>query len=188
MAERHPGLLDELIPNVLTYSDVQKVLQLLLQEKVAIRNLPLILEALIDAAKTNQNVNFLVEKVRAKLRNQICQSLVDGEGILNILTIEPRFEQRLVAGVIDQENDMSLSLEPDVTETLLKSLSMNVEVMMGKRLKPILLCTPILRRQLFLFCERALPQLHVLSLNEIPTTVNVKSVALISERNAEKAA
>jgi flagellar biosynthesis protein FlhA len=60
--------------------------------------------------------------------------------------------------------------------------------MMGKRIKPTLLCTPILRRQLFLFCERALPQLNILSLNEIPTTVNVQSFAMISDQKNGKAA
>ncbi|WP_199611746.1 flagellar biosynthesis protein FlhA [Flocculibacter collagenilyticus] len=188
VAEAQPGLLDELIPSILSYSEVQKVLQQLLQEKVAIRNLPLILEELVDAAKVNKNIAYLAEKVRTKLRNQICQALVDQEGSLNILTFEPRFEQRLVAGVVNDENNTSLSLDGELTEILLKSLSQHVELMMGKRLKPILLCTPILRRQLFLFCERALPQLHILSLNEIPTTVNVKAFAMISESTNNSAA
>jgi flagellar biosynthesis protein FlhA len=188
VAESQPGLLDELVPAVLSYSDIQKVLQQLLQEKVSIRNLPMILEELVDVAKIQKNVNFLCEKVRTRLRNQICQVLADQDGSLNIITFEPRLEQRLVSGVSDSEHHTSLMLEGDLTERLLKSLSGQVEIMMGKRLKPILLCTPILRRQLFLFCERALPQLHVLSLNEIPTTVNVRSFAMISDFKKAEAA
>ncbi|UAA37601.1 FHIPEP family type III secretion protein [Paraneptunicella aestuarii] len=181
VAEQQHGLVDELIPSVLSYSDVQKVLQQLLQEKVSIRNLPLILEELVDAARQEKNIVFLTEKVRFRLRNQISQGLADGEASLNVLTFEPRLEQRLVAGVGDASDSNSLMLDGDVTETLLRSLSTYVERMLSKRLTPVLLCTPILRRKLYLFCERALPQLHVLSLNEIPTTVNVRSFGMIRE-------
>jgi flagellar biosynthesis protein FlhA len=179
-SESNPGLLDELVPATLSYSEIQKVLQQLLQEKISIKNLPIILEELVDVAKTNKNVGFLTERVRTRLRNQIAQSLSDSDGVMNILTLEPRLEQQLVSGLNQEEHNTSLVINGDVTESLLKSLSSQVESMMAKRLKPILLCTPILRRQLYLFCERALPQLHVLSLNEIPTTVNVKSFGLIA--------
>lgn len=188
VAQKQPGLLDELVPNILTYSDIQKVLQQLLQEKVSIRNLPIILEELVDVAKQSTQVNFLAEKVRTRLRNQISQALKDDSGLLNVLTFEPRFEQRLVSGISDSEQHTSLLLDGDVTEKLLKALSKNVEAMLGKRLKPIILCTPILRRQLFLFCERALPQLYVLSLNEIPTTANVHSFAMITDLPTKKVA
>jgi len=188
VAESQPGLVDELIPSVLAYSDVQKVLQQLLQEKVSIRNLPLILEELVDAARNTKSVNALCDAVRAKLRNQICQSLADATGTLNILTLEPRLEQRLVSGVVSDENHSSLALEPELTEALLKSLTKQVESMMGKRLRPILLCTPVLRRPLFQFCERALPQIHVLSLNEIPSAINVSAFGMVSENLSNRAA
>lgn len=188
VAEKQPGLVDELVPNVLSITEVQKVLQQLLQERVSVRNLPMILEELVDIAKTTKVTSNLVEKVRIKLKNQICQSLADNNNTLNILTLEPRLEQRLVAGVVETEGVSSLALEPEVTEALLKSLSKNVEQMMGKRLKPILLCTPILRRHLFTFCERALPQVNVLSLNEIPTNINVQSFAVVTDSTSKRAA
>ena len=188
VAQTQPGLVDELIPSVLAYSEVQKVLQQLLQEKVSIRNLPLILEELVDVARNNKSINHLCSSVRVKLRNQICQSLVNDENTLNILTFESRLEQQLVAGVIDNEAQSTLALEPQVTEGLLKSLTIQVEAMMSKRIKPVLLCTPILRRPLFNFCERALPQIHVLSLSEIPTSIYVTSFAMITDPNSTKAA
>ncbi|MFC3121530.1 flagellar biosynthesis protein FlhA [Agaribacter flavus] len=181
VAESQSGLIDELVPAILSYSEIQKILQILLQEKVSIRNLPMILEELVDVARADKSTNLLVEAVRRKLRNQICQSLVDKNSTLNVLTFEPRFEQRLVAGVVEGDTSMSLAIDSATTESLLKSLSNNVEKMMGKRVKPVVLCTPILRRHLFLFCERALPQMHILSLNEIPTTVNVQSFAIVSD-------
>lgn len=189
IADSQSGLIDELVPNILSYSEIQKILQTLLQEKVSIRNLPMILEELVDAAKSDKSIHSLVEAVRRKLRNQICQSLVDKNGTLNVLTFEPRFEQRLVSGVVDGDSNMSLAIDAATTESLLKSLSTNVEKMMGKRVKPVVLCTPILRRHLFLFCERALPQMHILSLNEIPTTVNVQSFSIVSDNpSTDKAA
>lgn len=181
VTEKQPGLIDELIPVLLTYSEVQKVLQHLLQEKVSIRNLPMILEELVDAAGQDKNTAFLTEKARYRLRNQISQVLSDDDNVLNVITFEPRMEQRLVAGVGDANDHNSLMIDGEITESLLKSLTLHVEKMLSKRLTPVLLCTPMLRRKLYLFCERALPQLHVLSLNEIPTTVNVRSFAMVSE-------
>ncbi len=179
VADKQPGLLEELVPNVLTYSEVHRVLQSLLQEKVSIRNLPIILEELLDASNTGKDTDFLVERVRSRLKNQICQSLADADAVLHILTLEPKLEQKLVAGI--NVESKGLMLEPELTETLLQNLTAKVEAMMSKRLNPVLLCTPMLRRPLFLICERALPQLHVLSINEIPTTVNVRSFAMVNE-------
>ncbi len=181
VAEKQPGLVDELVPAVLSYSDIQKILQQLLQERVSIRNLPQILEELVDAARHEKGIAFLTEKVRHRLRNQISQGLADSDNALNVVTFEPRLEQRMVAGVGDANDNNSLMLDGETTEKLLRSLSSNVERMLSQRLTPVLLCTPMLRRKLYLFCERALPQLHVLSLNEIPTTVNVRSFAMIND-------
>ena len=102
--------------------------------------------------------------------------------LLHVLTFEPRMEQRLIAGVEQQGDDSSLVIEPELTEALFRSLSQQVELMMSKRLTPTLICAPILRRQLYLFCERAVPQLQVLSLNEVSTNIHVRAFAMISEQ------
>lgn len=173
------SLLEELVPNVLSYSEIHRVFQQLLQEKVSIRNLPIILEELLDCAKENKHIDYLVERSRQRLKNQICQSLTDNSGTLNVITFEPRIEQKLVAGVANDNN--RLMLESQLTETILKGLTSKTEKMMLKRITPVLLCTPNIRRAIYLFCERALPQLQVVSLNEIPTSINVKSFAMITE-------
>lgn len=188
VAEQQPGLLDELVPNMLSYSDVQRVLQQLLQEQVSIRNLPMIMEELVDVAKGNNNISFLTERVRIKLKNQICQKLADPQGTLHIITFDPRVEQRLSAGAGDAYDSTPLMLDGDLTENMLRALTAQVEKMLSKRLAPVLLCTPVLRRKLYLFCERAIPQLHVLSLQEVPTTVNVKSFAMVSDSTSGVAA
>ena len=81
-AETHGGLIDELIPGCLSYSEVQRVLQQLLQEKVSIRNLPLIIEVLLECSSHDKQITYLTEKVRSRLKNQICQGLVDAEGAI----------------------------------------------------------------------------------------------------------
>lgn len=188
VAETQPGLVDELIPTIMSYSDIQRVLQFLLQEKVSVRNLPMILEVLVEFVSTCKQSEQLADKVRSKLKNQICQTLADDQGMLQILTLESRLEQKLVAGINQSEEHTSLMLDPALTEYLLKSLTSQVEQMMSKRLPPVLLCAPVLRRQLYLFCERAIPQLHVLSLNEMSTNIHVKAFAMVSDMGGQAVA
>ena len=177
----HSKLIEELIPTVLTYSEIQNVLQELIQERVSVRNLILIFETLIDTAKQDKSISYLVIKVREKLKNHICNELIDEKGMLNLITMDPRLEKKLAKSVSENNRGVPLSIDSITTEYLLKSLSSQVENMLSKRIKPALMCNVSIRRSLFLFCERAIPQLSVLSINEIPTNVNVKSFAMIND-------
>jgi flagellar biosynthesis protein FlhA len=173
------GLIEELIPNVLTISDVQKVLQNLLREKVSIRNLEQILEVLVDQGKQVKAADILTEVVRQRLANMICHGLADREGTIYVLTLDPTVEQTLAKSVRGEANKGSLVIEPKFAEQVLARLSHMVEQMLGVNRSPVLLCPPELRRHIRQFTERMAPNLAVLSLAEIPTTVTLKSFGMI---------
>ena len=97
--QQQPGMVEELIPTVMSVGDVQKVLQNLLREKVSIRNLEGILETLIDMGKNSKDLNYLTELVRQKLGSAICQSLLGDTAALNVLTLDPAIEQNLMQSV-----------------------------------------------------------------------------------------
>ena len=101
--QQQPGLVEELVPTILSISDVQKVLQNLLREKVSIRNLEVILETLVDMGRTSKDLGYLTELVRQKLGAAICQSLLGEAAALNVLTLDPGIEQTLMQGLRSAE-------------------------------------------------------------------------------------
>lgn len=178
--QQQGGLVDELIPGVLSFGDVQKVLQNLLREKVSIRNLEAILEVLVDHGAKIKDTDQLTEFVRQRLGVTICQSLANPEGELYVLTLDPTIEQAISSGVRSVENRSALVLDPKFAEQLLKKVAANVEKMMGSDVMPVLLCAPSLRRYLRQLTERVMPHLSVVSLSEIPTNVNLKAFGMVS--------
>lgn len=177
--EVQPSLADELIPAVLGISDVQRVLQQLLREKVSIRNIEFILEVLVDQGKVTRDPDQLTEAVRQKLGSLICQSLTNDAGELYVLTLDPALEQAMVNSIRAVDDKASLVLEPKLMEQIVTSLAGQVEKMLGKNLMPVLLCSPSLRRHTKALTERVLPHLSVLSLSEIPTTVSVRAFGMV---------
>jgi len=177
---QHSGLIEELIPNILTYSEIQKILQQLLDEKVSIKNIALILEAMVEAGKLNKSVEFITEKVRAKLAGSICERLIAQDENIHVLTVEPSLESILLKGIQSDEYNSSMLLEPGMTDKVLTSVSSSAEKMMSANLLPVILCTPGIRRHLKRLLNRVIPHATVLSLNEVPSTAKVRSFGVIS--------
>lgn len=163
------------MPTILSLSDVQKVLQNLLREKVSIRNLEVILETLVDMGRNSKDLGYLTELVRQKLGPAICQALV-GEGTaLNVLTLDPSIEQTLMAGLRNVEAGGNLIVEPKYAEQLLARLAAQSERMMKGNMLPVLLCSPDLRRHIRGLSERVVPHMRILSMAEIPNSVSLKA-------------
>ena len=177
--QRQASLVDELIPSVLTMSEVQKVLQNLLREKVTIRNLELILEVLVDSGRSIKDAQQLTELVRQRLAAAICQPLISDSGYMHVLTFDPAVEQSLAKSVRAANGATTLVLEPRFAEQLLSGALSQVERMMKGSLVPVLLCAPELRRHVRALTERLMPHLRVMSIAEVPNSVNLKGFASI---------
>ncbi len=177
--ETQAGLVDELIPKVLSYGDIQRVLQGLVRERVPIRNIDAILEVLADHGGKLKEPEALTELVRERLGPLICQQLADAKGELSVITFEPAVEQALAGAVRAVDDRPTLILEPRYAEQVLRKLSEEVERLARGNTRPVLLCAPTLRRHVRRFTERLVPQLVVLSLNEVPTQLNLRSAAVV---------
>ena len=177
--ETQASLVDELIPKVLSYGDIQRVLQGLVRERVPIRNIDAILEVLADHGSKLKEPEALTELVRERLGPLICQQLADGKGELSVITFEPAVEQALAGAVRAVDDRPTLILEPRYAEQVLRKLSEEVERLARGNTRPVLLCAPTLRRHVRRFTERLVPQLVVLSLNEVPTQLNLRSAAVV---------
>jgi flagellar biosynthesis protein FlhA len=174
--QSQPGLVEELIPTVLTVSDVQKVLQNLLREKVSIRNIEAVIETLADAGRTTKDASALTEFVRQRLGPAICRQLMGEATTLEVLTLEPQVEQTLKAAT----STGGFAVEPRFAEQLMSRVLGQAEQMMKKNLLPVLLCAPEIRRHVRALTERAVPHMRVLAITEIPNNVPLRSFATVS--------
>lgn len=175
-----PGLVEELVPTIVSLSDVQKILQNLLKEKVSIRNLEVILETLADVGRNSKDLSYLTEVVRHKLGPAICQVLLGDNTSLSVLTLDPAIEQALLQSVRNAEAGATLAVEPKFAEQLLARLAAQGERMMKANMLPVLLCSPDLRRHVRALSERVVPHMRILSMAEIPNSTNLKSFYTIT--------
>ncbi|KQQ96157.1 flagellar biosynthesis protein FlhA [Massilia sp. Leaf139] len=178
--DQQPGLVEELVPTILSLSDVQKVLQNLLKEKVSIRNLEVVLETLVDVGRSSKDLGYLTEVVRQRLGPAICAALLGEQTALHVVTLDPAIEQTLIESVRAVETGTTLAVEPKTAELLLSRLAAQSERMMKSNMLPVLLCSPDLRRHMRMLSERVLPHLRVLSMAEIPNSINLKAYATVS--------
>jgi flagellar biosynthesis protein FlhA len=177
--EKQPSVYEELIPNIMSMSEVQKVLQQLLAEKVSIRNIALILETLVDHGKRVKSPEELAECVRQSLGRAICEKLTSDSGELKVLTFDPAIEHILQSGLRVDEGNVTLLVEPKTSEQIMSELGKHCESMMLENLYPVLICSATLRRHVKKLLDRVLPHLSVVALNEIPTSVNISSYAVV---------
>jgi flagellar biosynthesis protein FlhA len=176
---RQPGLIEELIPAVMTVSDVQRILQNLLGEDVSVRNMDQIAEALVDLGRTVKDHADLTELVRQRLSHSICHGLRGTHDHLSVLSLDPKIEGQITDSVRRGEKGNNQVLEPRLAEQLIRKLIPSVEAMMRESLTPVLLCSPEIRRYLKIFTRRSVPRLSVLSINEVPSTVDLRSFSVV---------
>ncbi len=176
------NLRDELIPALLSFGQVQRILQNLLQERVSIRHLGTILETLLEQAKNCTDLAQLTEIIRSRLGTPICQKLTN-QGSLTVLTLAPSLEQKLNQGLTKEQ----WALEPSLTESLMASLITHVEKMLKQRKRPVLLCSSALRRHIRQLTQRVIPHLTVLAMNEVPMTIQVESFGVVNEMRFDNA-
>jgi flagellar biosynthesis protein FlhA len=177
--EQQATLVEELIPKVISLGDVQRVLQGLVKERVSIRNIEAILEVLADVGVKNRDPEHLTDQVRERFAPLICQHLADAKGEIHVLTFDPAVEQSLVSALRSTEERTTLILEPRFAEQILRRISEETERMSRGNLRPVLLCAPNLRRHIRRFTERLVPQLSVLSLNEISQQISLRAFGVV---------
>jgi flagellar biosynthesis protein FlhA len=177
--EQQATLVDELIPKMLPLGDVQRVLQGLVKERVSIRNIDAILEVLADVGAKNKDPEQLTDHVRERLAPLICQQLADPKGEIHVLTFDPAVEQSLASAIRSNEERATLVLEPRFAEQVLRRIAEEAERMSRGNHRPVLLCAPNLRRHIRRFTERLVPQLSVLSLNEVSTHISLRAFAVV---------
>ena len=181
--QHYPVVVEELIPNLLTVGEVQRVLQNLLRERIPIRNLLLILENLADGARASKDIDYLTERVRAAMARHICAEYAEN-GLLSVITVDPRLETLLGEAVRRGEDAYAL-LDPGTVAKIYASLTKRISDAQQGGLHPIVLTSPGTRLALKRLTERAAPSLVVLSYSEIAPGLRVESIGQISTTEEE---
>ena len=179
LAETHPKLVEELVPKVLSLGEVQKVLQQLLREQVSVRDLPTILETLIDTATINRNPVLLVEAARQALSRTLVSSLASEGGKIKLFTLGPGIEEEIQRAFAPQTD----TNPPDPSKpSVLRGLMGSLQKVLGEHVtsaSPVLLCPSPARFHLRRLLEPFLPRVVVLSPTEIPPIISIESQGVV---------
>ena len=178
--QKHPTLVSELLPDLVNIGVIQRVIQNLLREGVSVRNLPLVLEAVADYAHVSKNPDDLSEQVRRRMGEFFVADVETSPGVLEAVTLDPRIEQHLLQRVQRTPYDITLTLDPQLAQHLLGELNTRVNDMSGKGLQPILVTTAEIRLAFKRFFEPSLPKLTVLSYQELPAQIEIRTFGIIS--------
>jgi flagellar biosynthesis protein FlhA len=178
IAKTHPKVVEDLIPKILSIGEVQKVLQNLLKERVSIRDAVTILETLADYGTFTKNANILTEYCRQALGRAICRPYQTDEGDLPVFTMSPDLEKNISNGIVHSEQGSYLALEPRQAKDIMNRFRQTVEGA-GSAGSPVILCSGNVRIYVRQLLERFLPNVTILSHNEIPPNVRVLSLGMV---------
>ncbi len=176
VAEGSPKLVEELIPKLVSLGDVQRVLRQLLRERVGVRDLVTILEAIADAAAVTKDADAMTEQVRSALGPAICRQYQNDKGELSVIALAPKLEDRLMSSVAKADRGLVLALDPAEAQGMASRIAGAIEQAVAQ---PVLLCCPALRPHLWRLFARVLPQMAVLSHSEIPGHVRIVPLTVL---------
>ncbi|ACI22126.1 flagellar biosynthesis protein FlhA [Thermodesulfovibrio yellowstonii] len=173
LAKTHPRVVDDLIPNLLTLSQVQKVLQNLLRERVSIKDLQTILETLSEYANVTKDPDILTEHVRQALSRRITKSVQNPDGSISAILFEPSLERTFIESLQTTPQGINFATDPLLMEKTIENVKKMADEATVKGYQPVLICSQSIRRFIKRAIERIAPSLPVLSPQEIAPGVKI---------------
>jgi flagellar biosynthesis protein FlhA len=180
LSKSYPKLVEGLVPEILTLGSIVKVLQNLMNEGVAVRDMRSIVQTLVEYGPKSQDTDILTAAVRITLRKFIVQDLVGANVEVPVITLAPELEQMLHQSM-QMAGDDGAGIEPGLAERLQKSLTDGAQQQEMAGDAPILLTSGILRTVLAKFVKYTIPGLRVISYQEIPDDKQIKIVSAIGQ-------
>ncbi|MBF1704026.1 MAG: flagellar biosynthesis protein FlhA, partial [Selenomonas sp.] len=178
LQKTNAALVEEVVPNLLTVGEVEKVLANLLSERISIRDMSTILEVLADYAPATKDTDVLTEYVRHAMARQITQQNVQN-GVLPCITLDPAIENKIAGSVQRTEHGSYVSLDPDTMQKLLTALQEQLHKLTDQGYQPIVLTSPTVRPYFRNLVERSITGLIVLSHAEIEQNVEIQILGVV---------
>jgi flagellar biosynthesis protein FlhA len=179
MKESHPKVVEELVPNLLSLGGVVKVLQNLLREQVPIRDLLAILETLADWAPATKDLDLLTEYVRHALARTITKMHLTHEGILPVITLDHSVETTIAAAIQQTEQGGFFALDPNIAQQIVNKLAKDLEKSSALNYQPVVVCSSQIRLHFKKLVDQFLPNVSVLSYDEILSNVEIQSLGTL---------
>jgi flagellar biosynthesis protein FlhA len=178
--EKYSTVVEELIPELMTIGEVQKVLQNLLKERVPIKDMVTILESLADNSRTTKDIELLTEYVRFALARTISNPLIDENRLITVATVAPGVEEIIASNTQKSMQGSFPAVDPDTTGQILNSIKNVLDTVYFYENQPVILVSPKIRPAFRKLIEMVFPQITVLSLNEIPNDVEIRTEGVVS--------
>lgn len=172
-------LVEEVTPEPLSIGDIQKVLAKLLKENISIRNLPVIFETLADFSKLTNDTELLGEYVRQALAKQITTQYKSDDESLPVVTFASNVEQVIRDHVQQTEHGSYLSMDPETQQQIVENTKTQIDKLVSIDQQPIVLCSPAVRMYVYQMLERFIPNVVVLSYNELEASVEIQAVGVV---------
>ncbi len=177
-----PTLVNDLVPAIISTSDLRKIFVNLIREKVSIKDIIFVFERLCDYARFSKEPDILSERLRAALGRQICLTNVDRDRVLYALTLSPEWEKTLDDSCQRTELGTMFLLNPMQVQDLIESTAMTLmRAHQAIGMQPVILCSPRIRLPLYQLLERHIPTIVVVSYSELITDIKVEAVDTIGD-------
>ena len=178
--EKYSAVVEELIPDLLTIGELQKVLQNLLREKVPIKDMVTIMESLADNSRNTKDIEILTEYVRFALGRTICNKIIDEDRKLTVVTLSPQLEELIVSNVQKSMQGSFPAIDPDTTTKIFNSIRKTIDTVYFYNNQPVILVSPNVRPVFRRLIEMVFQHVMVISLNEIPNDVEIRTEGVVT--------
>jgi flagellar biosynthesis protein FlhA len=177
--ETNPKLVNDLIPDIVNLGVVLRVMKNLLREGVSVRDLRTILETLSEYGSTIKDTESLTEFSRQSLYRTITDKIKSDTGDIPLFTLDRNIEESIAQNIIQTDQGQQLSLDPKVTQIILASLNEKIEEATSMGEKMVVLCSPVIRSHFKRLTEKFIPNLVVVSHNELSPDANIRSLGTV---------
>ncbi|MCB6500628.1 flagellar biosynthesis protein FlhA [Colidextribacter sp. 210702-DFI.3.9] len=175
-----PELVEEVVPNVVSYATLEKVLRSLLKEGVPIRDLGIILETLADALGQNRDIDAATEQVRGALARTITRRFCE-DGQLRVVTLDAEVERKIISSLTRSEQGVYLALGSDLMQQIITQVADYVRKFNELSQPPILLVSQVIRGYFSRMITQFYPNVYVLSFNEVTSSVQIQAIGNITQ-------
>ena len=179
LKEKHPKIVEDVVPGILDLSTLNRVLQNLLKERVSIRNLQTILESLATYGTMNKDIEYLTEKVRFALRKQITESLLAQDGKLYVFALPQQAEQLIIKSMHQTDEGKEIVIDPATARKILTGLMEKTEEVTAKGIPPVLFVSQPIRYAMRRFVEKYSPSLNIIAHTEVADNVQIDSLGTV---------
>lgn len=177
--EKTPELLDEVIPQLISYGDLQKILSSLLREGVPIKDMESILESISESTAASKDMDGVIEDIRVKLRRTITRKFCEG-GQLKVLVLDAELEKSIIGSMTKNNQGVYLALSPGTMQSMIAQIGEELKKFNDLGQSPIILTSQVLRVYIYRLLEQFFPNIYVLSFNEIANNVQIQAIGNIT--------